>query len=66
MAPLEDLSAFAAIARAGGFRGASRATGASASQLSEALRRLESRLGMRLLNRTTRTVAPTEAGARLP
>ncbi|WP_304305977.1 LysR family transcriptional regulator [Pseudacidovorax intermedius] len=65
MAPLEDLSAFAAIARAGGFRGASRATGASASQLSEALRRLESRLGMRLLNRTTRTVAPTEAGARL-
>lgn len=65
MADLEDLAAFAAIAREGGFRGAARATGSSASRLSEALRRLETRLGVRLLHRTTRNVAPTEAGARL-
>src|SRR5262244_2357031 len=64
-AQLEDLSAFVAVANAGGFRDASRASGASASSLSEAVRRLESRLGVRLLNRTTRSVAPTEAGARL-
>ena len=38
---------------------------ASASTLSEAVRRLEARLGVRLLNRTTRSIAPTEAGARL-
>lgn len=62
---LDDLSAFVAIVRAGGFRDAARATGGSASGLSEALRRLETRLGVRLLNRTTRSVAPTEAGARL-
>ena len=60
-----DLGAFVAVARAGGFREAARLTGRSASKLSEALRRLESRLGVRLLNRTTRSVAPTEAGARL-
>jgi DNA-binding transcriptional LysR family regulator len=62
---LDDLSAFVAIVRAGGFRDAARASGGSASGLSEAVRRLESRLGVRLLNRTTRSVAPTEAGARL-
>ncbi len=60
-----DLSSFVAVARTGGFRDAARATGASASKLSEAVRRLETRLGVRLLNRTTRSVAPTEAGARL-
>lgn len=65
MATLEDLAAFAAIAREGGFRGAARATGTSASRLSDALRRLENQLGVRLLHRTTRTVAPTDAGARL-
>jgi len=64
-AQLEDLAAFVAVARAGGFRDASRAGGASASSLSEAVRRLEGRLGVQLLNRTTRSVAPTEAGARL-
>ena len=64
-AHLEDLAAFVAVARSGGFRDASRASGASASSLSEAVRRLEGRLGVRLLNRTTRSVAPTEAGARL-
>ncbi|MDP5278205.1 LysR family transcriptional regulator [Sphingomonas sp. DG1-23] len=62
---LGDLNAFLAVARAKGFREAARATGASASGLSEAVRRLETRLGVRLLHRTTRSVAPTEAGARL-
>jgi DNA-binding transcriptional LysR family regulator len=62
---LNDLSAFINVARAGGFRDAARISGASASKLSEAVRRLEKRLGVRLLNRTTRSVAPTEAGARL-
>jgi DNA-binding transcriptional LysR family regulator len=64
-ADLRDLTAFAAVARAGGFRDAARASGSSASSLSEAVRRLEARFGVRLLNRTTRSVAPTEAGARL-
>jgi DNA-binding transcriptional LysR family regulator len=62
---LDDVRVFAAVARAGGFRGASRAGGTSASSASEAVRRLEAEVGVRLLNRTTRTVAPTEAGARL-
>jgi DNA-binding transcriptional LysR family regulator len=62
---LDDLAAFVAVARAGGFREGARASGASASSLSEAVRRLEARLGVRLLNRTTRSVAATEAGARL-
>src|ERR1700733_10853482 len=65
MARLADLTAFVAVARAGGFRDAARASQSSASSLSEAVRRLESGLGVRLLNRTTRSVAPTEAGARL-
>ena len=64
-ADLGDLTAFVAVARAGGFREAARATNTSASGLSEAMRRLEARLGVRLLHRTTRSVAPTEAGARL-
>ncbi|EKU83916.1 DNA-binding transcriptional LysR family regulator [Massilia sp. UYP32] len=62
---LGDLSAFVAVARAGGFREAARATDGSASGLSEAVRRLEARLGVRLLNRTTRSVVPTEAGSSL-
>src|SRR6202167_5244411 len=64
-ADLNDLSAFVAVARAGGFRDAARLGGVSASGLSEAVRRLEARLGVRLLNRTTRSVVPTEAGRRL-
>jgi DNA-binding transcriptional LysR family regulator len=64
-ANLGDLTALLAVARAGGFRDAARVTGSSASSLSEAVRRLEAKLGVRLLNRTTRSVAPTEAGARL-
>ncbi len=59
---LADLNAFVAVARAGGFRDGARSSGASASGLSEAVRRLETRLGVRLLNRTTRSVVPTEAG----
>ena len=62
---LGDLNAFVAVARARGFRDAARASGKSASGLSEAVRRLEAALGVRLLYRTTRSVAPTEAGARL-
>lgn len=65
MADLGDLAAFVAVAEAGGFRDGARASGLSASGLSEAVRRLEAKLGVRLLNRTTRSVAPTEAGARL-
>jgi DNA-binding transcriptional LysR family regulator len=59
---LGDLDAFVAVARAGGFRDGARVSGTSASGLSEAVRRLETRLGVRLLNRTTRSVVPTEAG----
>ncbi|PQV49848.1 LysR family transcriptional regulator [Paraburkholderia sp. BL21I4N1] len=62
---LNDLSAFVSVARAGGFRDAARIGGVSASSLSMAVRRLEAKLGLRLLNRTTRSVAPTEAGLRL-
>jgi DNA-binding transcriptional LysR family regulator len=62
---LGDLSAFVAVARARGFRDGARASGTSASGLSEAVRRLEARLGVRLLHRTTRSVLPTEAGERL-
>ena len=64
-ADLQDLFAFLAVVQAGGFREGARASGTSASSLSEAVRRLETRLGVRLLNRTTRSVLPTEAGARL-
>ena len=62
---LADLDAFAAVARARGFRGAALRRNVSASGLSEAVRRLEAQLGVRLLNRTTRSVTPTEAGQRL-
>lgn len=64
-ADLGDLNAFVWVARSGGFRDAARASGRSASGLSEAVRRLEAQLGVRLLNRTTRSVVATEAGARL-
>ena len=64
-ADLGDLNAFVAVARARGFRDGARASGTSASGLSDAVRRLETQLGVRLLHRTTRSVAPTEAGERL-
>jgi DNA-binding transcriptional LysR family regulator len=62
---IQDLLAFVAVVNAGGFREGARLCGKSASSLSDAVRRMESRLGVRLLNRTTRSVVPTEAGARL-
>ena len=62
---LNDLNAFLAVARARGFRDGARASGNSASGLSESVRRLETKLGVRLFNRTTRSVVPTEAGQRL-
>jgi DNA-binding transcriptional LysR family regulator len=64
-AELADLNAFLTVARARGFREAARAVGSSASTLSEAVRRLEAQLGVRLLHRTTRSVTPTEVGTRL-
>jgi DNA-binding transcriptional LysR family regulator len=62
---LSDLDAFVAIANARSFRGAAALRDVSPSTLSEAIRRLESRLGVRLLNRTTRSVTPTQAGQKL-
>lgn len=62
---LSDLGAFVAVTRARSFRGAAARRGVSPSSLSEAMRRLEAQLGVRLLNRTTRSVTPTEAGQRL-
>ncbi|PJJ17452.1 LysR family transcriptional regulator [Janthinobacterium sp. 67] len=62
MADLNELTAFAAVARLRSFRKAALERGVSASALSHALRALEERLGVRLLNRTTRSVTPTEAG----
>jgi DNA-binding transcriptional LysR family regulator len=62
---LGDLNAFLTVAQARGFREAARSAGSSASTLSESVRRLETALGVRLLHRTTRSVTPTEAGARL-
>ncbi|MGC8517963.1 MAG: LysR family transcriptional regulator [Steroidobacteraceae bacterium] len=61
----DDLNAFVTVARAGGFREGAKLAGLSPSGLSDAVRRLEQRLGVRLLNRSTRSVAPTEAGKRL-
>lgn len=62
---LNDLHVFATVARLRSFRQAARVLGVSPSALSHTLRGLEGRLGVRLLNRTTRSVAPTEAGQRL-
>ena len=62
---LNDLSAFMAVADAGSFTRAAARLGMSPSALSHALRALEAKLDVRLLSRTTRSVAPTEAGERL-
>jgi len=62
---LPDLMAFALLAELRNFRRAGAVLGVSASALSHRLRRMESQLGVRLLNRSTRSVAPTEAGERL-
>jgi DNA-binding transcriptional LysR family regulator len=63
--PLAELQAFAAVAEARSFRQGAARLGVSPSALSHAVRSLEGRLGVRLLHRTTRSVAPTEAGARI-
>ena len=65
MSETRDLRLFVAAATHGGFRGAARATSTPASTVSEAVRRLEDRLGVRLMHRTTRAVALTPAGAEL-
>ncbi len=62
---LGDLTVFAAVARHRSFTQAGAELGLSTSAMSHALRGLEDRIGVRLLNRTTRAVAPTEAGERL-
>jgi DNA-binding transcriptional LysR family regulator len=62
---LNDLEAFAAVASHRSFRKAADALGISRSALSHTLIGLERNLGVRLLNRTTRSVSPTDAGARL-
>src|SRR6478672_1284197 len=62
---LNDLSAFLAVARERSFTRAAAQLGVSQSALSQTVRGLEARLGIRLLTRTTRSVAPTNAGERL-
>jgi len=62
---LSDLTAFLAVAEERSFTQAAAKLGVSQSALSHTVRRLEARVGVRLLNRTTRSVAPTEGGERL-
>jgi DNA-binding transcriptional LysR family regulator len=64
-ANFDDLLAFLAVVREGSFTGAAAKLGLSQSALSHTIRRLEARLNIRLLTRTTRSLAPTEAGQRL-
>jgi len=65
MARFDDLAGFAAVVRAGSFTRAAAQLGVTQSALSQTVRALERRLDLKLLNRTTRSVAPTEAGERL-
>lgn len=62
---LVDLNAFLTVAEEGSFTRAAAKLGTSQSALSHTIRRLEARVGVRLLTRTTRSLAPTEAGERL-
>src|SRR2546425_10110962 len=62
---VSDLVALVAVARDRSFTKAAAKMGVSQSALSHTIRGLEARLGVRLLTRTTRSVAPTEAGERL-
>jgi DNA-binding transcriptional LysR family regulator len=62
---LGDLLAFVAVARERSFTKAAAKLGVSQSALSHTIRRLETRIGLRLLTRTTRSVSPTQAGDRL-
>lgn len=65
MPRLDEMGVFATVVRSGGFTAAARALGASKQAVSDQIARLEESLGTRLLERTTRRVRPTEAGARL-
>jgi DNA-binding transcriptional LysR family regulator len=62
---LDSFEVFVSIVRCGGFRAAALERGVSSSALSQTMNALEEALGIRLLNRTTRSVSPTEAGQRL-
>lgn len=62
---LDDLVAFLAVVREGSFTGAAAKLGVSQSALSHTIRRLETKLGIRLLMRTTRSLSPTDPGERL-
>ena len=62
---INDLIAFLTVARERSFTRAAAQLGVSQSALSHTVRGLEERLGVRLLTRTTRSVAPTQAGERL-
>jgi DNA-binding transcriptional LysR family regulator len=64
-AKLDDLEVLLTVAREGSFTRAAALLGVSQSALSQTVRAVEARIGIRLLDRTTRSVAPTEAGARL-
>jgi DNA-binding transcriptional LysR family regulator len=64
-ARLDSLEVFAAVAQQKSFRGAAKTTGLSASTMSHTIQQLEERLGTRLLNRSTRSVALTDAGTAL-
>jgi DNA-binding transcriptional LysR family regulator len=65
MAKYDDLAAFAAVVRVGSFTRAAAQLGVTQSALSQTVRGLERRLDLKLLNRTTRSLSPTEAGERL-
>lgn len=64
-ANLQDLRVFVAVAQTGGFRAAATALGMAPGSVSETLRRIEQQLGVRLIERTTRSMALTQAGERL-
>lgn len=65
MTRFDDLAAFASVVREGSFTRAAAQMGVTQSALSQTVRALERRLDLKLLNRTTRSVSPTEAGERL-
>jgi DNA-binding transcriptional LysR family regulator len=65
MPQFDDLAAFAAVVREKSFTRAAARFGVSQSAISQTVRTLERRLDLKLLNRTTRSVSPTEAGERL-
>src|SRR5712691_12912531 len=64
MEDLNDIYFFASVVQHGGFSAAARKIGVEKTRLSRRIAALEKRLGVRLLQRTTRALAPTEAGQR--